>query len=227
MQQDEDLTKLLPRFEPVEWCYDGLGGGIIKWTMEAGSKTDHPSVLAFVVGTDGKAFSLLDNGQQYNAGGFVKWAKTQADAYEKAHPSTRMPFQRADVKVRGEDTERKATCDALDAAREAKKPILLYFGRGHFEAEDKRGKKENKAARKFEKSVLNSKKAAKQADGFVLLRFDLYDEAHAVLGAQLKVPCAPSLLLWMPGDDAPSLLDKKITAGGLAMKLKKAKAPVK
>lgn len=193
--------------------------------MDQGSKSDHPSILAFVVGTDGKAFSLLDNGQQYSASSFVKWATEQANAYEKAHPSTRMAFVRGDVDVRGEDADRKATCDAIDEAREAKKPMLLYFGRGHFEAKDKTGKKENKAARKFEKRVLNNKKAAAQAEGFVMLRFDLFDEDHAVLAKQLEVSSAPKLLLWMPADEKPTALDKKITGGGLAAKLKKAKLP--
>lgn len=193
--------------------------------MEQGSKSDHPSVLAFVVGTDGKAFSLLDSGQQYQAGAFVKWAAEQANAYEKAHPSTRMPFARGSVDVRGEGTDRKASSDEIDEAREARKPMLLYFGRGHFDPKDKTGKKEAKAARKFEKAVLNAKKAAAEADGFELLRFDLYDEDHAVLARQFEVTRAPTLLMWMPGDEQPAALGKKITGGGLAAKLKKAKAP--
>ena len=51
--------------------------------MDAGSKKsggepqDHPSLLAYVVGRDGKAFSLLSNGQQYQASSLAKWAVEQ------------------------------------------------------------------------------------------------------------------------------------------------------
>ena len=53
MQRDEAVAKLLPRFECVEWHYDGLNGKIIPWTMEHGNESHDPSVLAFVVAADG------------------------------------------------------------------------------------------------------------------------------------------------------------------------------
>ena len=49
--------KVLSRFEPVEWLYDGLKGKIIPWTKEHGGKSDDPSIQAFVVGMDGKVFA--------------------------------------------------------------------------------------------------------------------------------------------------------------------------
>ena len=219
--------------EPVEWCYDGLGGSIIQWTMDHGSKKrdgkpqDHPSLLALIVGVDGKPFSLLSDGGQYQAGSLVKWATEQLDAYEKAHPTTRIPLHRAKVSVRGEGTDKQATCAELDEALEAKKPVLAYFGRGHFDPKDKPAKKEAKRARSFEKGTLNSKTAAKQIAGWVLLRFDMADEDHAVLAASYGVTEAPMLLLFEPGAEKPRLLDRKTTGHSLAGLFKKHKAEAK
>lgn len=211
----------------MEWCYDGLGGKIIEWTMENGSPKDHPSLLAFIVGRDGKVFSLLDNGQQYQASSLSKWAEEQANAYEKKHPTTRMPFARGSVRIRREGTDTKASSDEVDEAREKKQPILLYFGRGYHAPKDKVGKREVKRARKFEKGALNSKKSAAQAKGWVLLRFDLADEEHAAFAKQHGVTEAPTLMMWTPAGEKPVTLDRKITTGSLVMKMKKALEPAK
>jgi len=217
----------------VEWCYDGLGGKIIDWTMEHGSKKqdgspqDHPSLLAFVVGRDGEPFALLSNNQQYQAGSLSKWALTQLDAYERAHPSTRLPFAPGAATIDGDGTDAKASCSALDEAREAHKPILLYFGRGHFDPKDKQAKKENKQARKFEKGTLNSKTAAKEVEGWVLLRYDMSDEADAQLAAQLGVQAAPELLLWPADAEQPTALGRKVSGHSLAAQLKKNKPGAK
>nr|MDJ0523398.1 hypothetical protein [Planctomycetota bacterium] len=209
-----------------EWCYDGLGGSIIKWTMDHGSKKadgkpqDHPSLLAIICGRDGNFFSLLSNGQQYQAGSLMKWANEQLDAYEKQFPSTRMPFVPGKVEVDGEGTEAKASSPEIDAARKAKKPLLIYFGRGYFDPKDKKAKKENKLARKFEKGTLNSKTAAKEVEGWVLLRFDLSNADHAKLATQLGVTAAPDLLMWLPADDNPTVLGRKASGGKVAYHLK-------
>ncbi len=223
---------MLTRVEPVELCYNGLGGSIIKWTMDHGSKKrdgktpqDHPSLLAFIVGRDGKPFSILSDGGQYQAGSLSKWANEQLDAYEKLHPSTRLPFQRAKVTVTGEGTDKKARSALLTEALATKKPVLLYFGRGSFGPKDKVAKKQNKRARKFEKGTLNSKTAAKVADGWVLLRFDLADEDHATLAASYGVTDAPSLLLFEPGVEKPRALDHKTSGNVLTGILKKHKTP--
>lgn len=133
----------------------------------------------------------------------------------------------ARVDIEHEGTDRRATCDALDKAREAKKAVLLYFGRGYFDPKDKTGKKENKRARKFEKVVLNSKSAAKQIDGFVLLRFDLADADHATFAAAHGVTEAPTMLLFAPGAEKPQLLDRKTTGSRLTDLLKRTKTPAK
>ena len=212
--------------EPVELCYDGLGGSIIKWLMDNGSKKrdgtpeDHPSLLALIVGRDGEVFSLLSNGQQYQAGSLIKWADAQLAEYEKQHPSTRMPFVSGKVTVDGEGTDAKATCEEIDAARKAKKPMLLYFGRGSFAPKDKQAKKQNKLARKFEKGTLNSKAAAKEVEGWVLLRFDLANEEHAKLAAQFGVSAAPDLLMWLPAAEKPTVLGRTATGGKVAYHLK-------
>jgi len=198
--------------------------------MDHGSKKqdgrpqDHPSLLALVVGRDGEPFALLSNNQQYQAGSLAKWALEQLNLYERAHPSTRLPFVPAHVDLEGEGTDEKAVCGEIDAAREAGRPILLYFGRSHFEPKDKTAKKENKRARKFEKGTLNSKTAAKEIDGWVMLRFDLSDEEHAKLARQFGVEAAPDLLMWVPGAEAPSVLGRKVSGQSLAGKLKKHKA---
>ena len=49
MQGDADVAKILSRYEPVEWKYDGLKGKIVAWTLENGGTSHDPSVLAFVV----------------------------------------------------------------------------------------------------------------------------------------------------------------------------------
>jgi len=213
-------VKVLPRFEPVEQHYDGLNGKIIKWTLENGNTNHDPSILAFVVGRDGKVFSSLMNGPQYQAASFSKWALEQADAYEKEHPSTAMPFLPGHVAVEGEGTDAKVTCDEIEKAREAGQPLLLYFGRGSFDADDKKARKENALARKFEKGTLDSKTAAKECAGWMLLRFDLANGEHARLASTLGVEAAPDLLLWLPADEKPTVLGRTASGGKLAYHLK-------
>lgn len=233
MQATDKLDKLLTRVEPVEWCYDGLGGKIIDWTMDHGSKKrdgkpqDHPSLLAFIVGRDGKPFALLSDGRQYQAGSLVKWAEEQLDAYERQFPSTRLAFLRSKVAVRGKGDDAKAVCAAFTEARDAKQPVALYFGRAHAPADDKALRKEVKRARKFEKGVLNSKTAEKQATGWTLLRFDLSDETHALFAKAHGVTTAPSILVFLPGADKPTVLDHKATGHALARHLKTGKLAAK
>jgi hypothetical protein len=189
-----------------------------------GSPQEHPSLLAFLVGRDGEPFSLLSNNQQYQAGSLSKWALEQLDLYERAHPSTRLPFLPGKVEIEGEGTAAKATCPDLLAAHEAGRPVMLYFGRGHFDPADKTGKKENKLARKFEKGTLNSKVAEKETEGWTLLRFDLSDEDQRVFATGLGVKAAPDLLLWLPGAEAPEALGRQTSGHRLAALLKKHKA---
>lgn len=221
MQSDEDLQKVLPRFEAVEQHYDGLNGKIIEWTLEHGNTNHDPSILAFVVGADGEVFASLMDGKQYQASAFTKWAEEQADAYEKLHPATRLPFVRGKVTVLGEGDEAEASCAALDEAREEGRPVLLYFGRGRFDEGDKDARREVKAARKFEGKTLDSKSAEKYAEGWVMLRFDLADEDHARLAEQFGVEEAPTLVLLPAGAEEPELLGSRTSAGALGSALRR------
>ena len=211
------MKALLERFEKVEWVYDGLNGKIIPWTSEHGNKSHDPSVQAFVLKPDGEVLSRAPNAQVYQPGSFVKWAKAQVDDYEKRFPLTRVPFVRSDVTEQGDGVR----CAALDEAREAKKPVLLYFGRGERSGQAKKLRGEVKAARKFEKGTLGSKKAAEAAAGFVLIRFDLGEPHHATLANTFGVEKAPALVLIEPGAEAPELLKAKISGASLAYRLKK------
>lgn len=217
---------MLHRVEPVEWCYDGLGGSIIKWTMDNGSKKadgkpqDHPSLLALLVGVDGEVESLLSNNQQYNVGGLTKWLDTTVRAYEKAHPRTRLPFVLADVQLRGRGPEAVATCRDAESAHEAGQPVLIFVGRERFGEKDKAAKKEYKKARSFQKKVLDAKSVEKQKAGWAFLRLDLSDESHAALASSWGISAAPGLLAWLPSEDAPKDLGPRINAFGLAKLLK-------
>jgi hypothetical protein len=190
-------------------------------SKKAGKPNDHPSLLAFLVGRDGKPFAILSNQQQYQAGSLSKWALEQLGLYEREHPRTRLPFVPAKVEVDGEGTDLQASCEECATAHEAGLPIMLYFGRGHFDPKDKKAKKQNKLARKFEKGTLNSKTAQKAAKGWTLLRFDLSDPDHAAYATKLGVKAAPDLLLWLPGAEKPEVLGRQTSGHRLASLFKK------
>lgn len=217
---------MLHRVEPVEWCYDGLGGSIIKWTMDNGSTKadgkpqDHPSLLALLVGVDGEVESLLSNNQQYNVGGLTKWLDGQLKAYEKAHPRTRLPFVLADVQLRGTGPEAKASCSDAERAHDAGQPVLIFVGRERFGEKDKAAKKEYKKARSFQKKVLDAKSVEKQKAGWTFLRLDLADDGHKTLAASWGITAAPGLLAWLPGEEAPKDLGPRVNAFALAKLLK-------
>jgi len=205
----------------VEWCYDGLGGRVIEWTHENGSSEKDPSVLAYVVGRDGKVFAGLHNGQQVQAHSLVKWARAQLEAYEKAHPSTRLPFRTGHVTRKVSGAGDAVVCAELEAARQAGQPILLYFGRSGLEPNDKAARKQARLSRSFEKGALNSKGAAKQAAGWALIRLDLADPLHRALAEILGVKAAPELLMWLPGQERGRLLGHALSGSALALQLKK------
>ncbi len=211
MQPHEKVAKLLPRVEPVEQLYDGLNGKVIKWTLENGNKSHDPSCLAFLVGRDGKVVSKCPS--PYSASSFTKWLGEEVVKYEKSHPRTRVPF----VPPTMED----GRCVEFDEAQQERKPILLYVGRET--AGDKKAKKQIKVCRKFEKGTLSSKKAAAEAKGWVLLRFDIADKRHAEFLKQFGVKTAPALLMFAPGAEKPTDLGTKVKGPNLAYHLKKAK----
>ncbi len=207
----------LKRFEIVEWLYDGLNGKIIPWTLENGGTSHDPSAQAFVLHGDGTVLARAPGGHLSQKSQFAKWLGEQADAYEKKYPPTRVPLIRADVVKDGEGVR----CAALDEARAASRPVLLYFGRSERDDLDRKLRAEVKAARKFEKGALDSKKAAEAAEGWTLLRFDLGDEAAAALAETWQVARAPALVLWPVGGEAPVVLPPRLTGASLAYQLKK------
>jgi len=219
---DDDVQKAFDRFEAVEWLYDGLGGKVIKWSKANGNDHDDPSVLVWVADTDGNVIEKSDNA--YQPSGFRKWLEEQADAYEREHPTTRVPFVRASVEAgveaTGEGDERVATCPELDEARENGSPVLVYVGRSAKPDDDRKSKTAVKASQKFEKGTLSAKSAAEAVDGVVLLRLDVSDEDHALLAKSLGVEKVPTLLLFTPGEESPEDLGGRISGASLAHKLK-------
>ena len=213
MQTDEKLAKMLPRFEAVEWLYDGLKGKIIPWTLENGGKSHDPSAQAFLVARDGSVFDRCPDGRVYSGSSFTKWLAEQAKAYDRKYPRTRVPLQMVDV-VDGE-------CEAFATARAEKRPILLYVGREETADDDKAARKQVKAARKFERGTLSSKKAAEAAKGWTLLRLNIADKAHAELLKSFGVVQAPALLVFEPGAEKPTDLGTKLKGPNLAYHLKK------
>ena len=220
MQVDEGVAKLYPRFEIVEQLYDGLGGKIIPWTKEHGGTSDDPSAQVLVVGADGEVVARAPDQTAYQGKALAKWLEETLAAYEREHPRTALPLVRADVTGEGEGARRQVACAALDAARAEGRPALLYFGRDAAPKEEKKLAKEVAAARKFEGKSLDSKAAAEAAEGFLLLRFDLGNEDHARLAADLGVTEAPTVLLVVPGEEAPVALGAP-DAGKLRYHLKK------
>lgn len=219
MAGSDEVKEQLRRYEIVEWWYDGLNGKIIPWTTEHGNTSHDPSVQAFVLKADGAVLARAPNGQVYQPGSFSKWIQSQADDYDKKYPATRVPFLRSEVVA--EDGGTDVRCPALDEAREADRPVLAYFGRDEREGQERKVRAEVKAARKFEKSTLDSKKAAEAAAGWTLLRFDLGEEAHARLAAALGVEKAPALVLFTPGAEHGEVLKSRLTGASLAYILKK------
>jgi NADH dehydrogenase/NADH:ubiquinone oxidoreductase subunit G len=204
----------------VEWWYDGLKGKIIPWTLENGGKSHDPSILAFVVDFEGKVVSKIDTNKAYQPKAFADWLKEQADQWERDHPRTRIPFMPAEVTLEGEGTDTTPVCAALDEAREAKKSVVIYVGNEADKTAPKKDRAEAAKARKFEKKTLNSKKAAKAAEGWVLLRLDRSKKAHRALADGLGVKEAPSLVLIVDGKE-PLVLKGTTSGSALAYKLEK------
>lgn len=219
--RDADVLKQLPRFEQVEWHYDGLGGKVIPWTRQHGGTSEDPAVQVFVVAPDSGDVTRAARETAYAPSQFAKWLKEQADAYEKAHPVTKIAFAPAEITVQGEGDERKATCAALDEARAANRPVLLYVSRSDRADADKPAKAQAAASRKLEKAALDSGDAAKALEGWTLLRLDLADADHAAFAKALGADKAPALLAIVPGEEKPQTLDTSLAGDALAFRIRK------
>lgn len=219
------MAALLERVEPVEWLYDGLNGKIIPWTKAHGGTSDDPSDQAFLVGRDGTVLARCPGGQVHAASSFASWLKEQLATYEREHPRTRLPFVPADIEVDTVSGAKTHRCKAYDAALSAGRPVLVYVGRERVEDGDKPGKAELTAARKLERTTLDSKTAAEAAAGWTLLRLDLSQEADRAYALGLGVRAAPALVVALPapGGGLPQtqLLPKDTTGAALAAVLKK------
>jgi hypothetical protein len=205
----------------VEWLYDGLNGKVIPWTKEHGGTSDDPAVQVFVVVAGGSRVTRAPRDSAYTPGTFAKWLKEEADAFEKTHPATRIPFVAAEVTVRTEGATKIWSCTATDDARTGKRPVFLYVGRGDLDAADKAEKVQAAASRKLEKGLLDSETVAKALDGWTLVKLDVADPDQLGYAKSLGVEKAPALVLIVPGEEKPQILDVSITPDSLAFKLKK------
>lgn len=209
------------RFERVEWIYDGLNGKIIPWTKANGGTSDDPSVLVFVVGHDGKVIEKAPDGESHQPRAFAQFLKRHADAWERTHPRMKVPFLPAEITAVGEGAARTVTCRALEDAKAEKAPAAVYVGRKGLAADDAKAKAEAAACRKFEKESLSSAEAARAAEGWALVVLDRSDPDQAILAKSLGVESAPTVVLVVPGETKPVLLEKTISGGGLALQFKK------
>ncbi|MEE8105364.1 MAG: hypothetical protein V3T86_07505 [Planctomycetota bacterium] len=213
------------RFERVEWIYDGLKGKIIPWTLENGGTSHDPSAQVFVVTRSGLVQARCPNGNVYSGGSLAKWLGEEAKKHEKAFPRFKVPFDPAEVTIEAtDDGAGVATCEALDAALSSGKPVICYFGREPGLKDDKAIKKQLKACRKIEKAAFGSKKAAAEAKGWTLLRFDLSEKSHARLAKYHGVEAAPAVLLFAAGKKEPVDISKRLKGANLAFHLKKGRA---
>ena len=223
MATHDDVLDVLDRYERVEWCYDGLNGKIIPWTKEHGGTSDDPSVQAFVVHVDGSVVARAPDVEVHRAAPFAAWLAEQADAYESLHPRTRLPFVRGELEEPLEEGD-PPRCPAAIRALGEGHPVLLYFGRDPVPEPSRNEKKQIRASQKFERSTLDSKKAAEaaeQVEGLVLLRFDLADERASAYARSMEVEEAPRLVLLHGHADGPEVLKKGISGAALAYQLKK------
>jgi hypothetical protein len=225
--KDADVAKQVPRFEQVEWHYDGLSGKVIPWTRQHGGTSDDPAVQAFVVAPDTGEVARAPRETVYAPSQFAKWLKEQADAFDKSHPATKVPFVAAEVAAVQDGTGTKWSCAAIDEARAAARPVLVCVSRSDRPDADKPAKLQAAASRKMEKTALDSADVAKSLEGWTLLRLDLSDADHAAYAKTLGAEKAPALIAIVPGEEKPQALDTSLAADALAFRIRKLVAPKK
>ncbi len=219
VQKNDRVLAAAARYECVEWLYDGLGGKVIAWTKEHGNRNDDPSVLAWVADASGAV--IAQAGEAYAPDAFAKWLDEQADAYERTHPQTRVPFAPAELVGEGEGAERSVRCPAVDAAREEGRLVLVYLGRSERAGDDKAAKAEAAAARKLEKGLLASQSAADSVAGALLVRLDAGDADALRYARALGARSVPALLVIAPGAESAEDLGVKLSAQSFAYRMKK------
>ena len=169
-----------------------------------------------MVARDGQVLSKCSN--PYAGASFAKWMKDEVDKYERTHPRTVVPLVMAELVP---DDHNGYTCPAFDAARESKKPVLFYIGRDARPEDNRKIKKQVKAARRLEKAAFSSKKAAAAAKGWILLRLNLGEKEHAIFAKSLGIDAAPAVLMYLPDNKEPVDLGTRIRGANLVFHFKK------
>jgi hypothetical protein len=221
VQANETVKPIAARFERVEWLYGKLNGPVIPWTKAHGGTSDDPKVQVFVVEHDGRVVARASDADIYEPKPFALFLRDQADAWDRTHPHTRVPFRPVMVIGEGTGAARKLSCPALDEAKETKTPAAVYVWRRGVEGEDAKGKAEGDGCRRFEKDSLGSAEAAKAAEGWALFVLDRADADQAEFAKALGVEAAPGIVLVVPGEPKPVLLDKGISGSNLAYQFRK------
>ena len=170
-----------------------------------------------MVARDGQVLSKCSN--PYAGSSFAKWMKEEVDKYERTHPRTVVPLVMAELAT--DDEGRSYSCPAFDAAREARKPVLLYVGRDARPTDSRKVKKQVKAARRLEKAAFGSKKAAAAAKGWILLRLNLGEKEHAVYAESLGIKAAPAVFMFLPDNKEPVDLGTRLKGANLEFHFKK------
>ncbi len=205
----------------MEWLYDGLKGKVIPWTKQSGGTSDDPSVQAFVVGPDGRVVERCADDESGQPKSFAAWLRRQADAWERSHFRTRIPFVPAKVVPRVNGMVLDPSCAVLEEAIAKKRPVALYVGREEREGDDAKAKAETAACRRFEAGPLGSEEAARASAGWVLLRLDRADLLHAHIARAYTSETAPAVVLLVPNLPKPTVLDRQASGSSLAYLLKK------
>ena len=231
VRTDEKFLAAARKFESVEWIYDGLDGKVIPWTLANGGTSRDPSAQAFVLSRTGSVIARCPTEKTYLPSAIADWLDTEAANYERDHPTTAVPLKWAEVSVTQTGTTKTATCEALDTAVAAGRPVLIYVGRDlvtdasrddKLTKEDRARRTEGAQARDFERRVLDAKSVADAAGAWTLLRLDLADDAHAALAQNYGVEHAPAVVLIVPGEAKPSVVAKTISVADFAFRLRKA-----
>jgi hypothetical protein len=226
VQKDVGFREAAARFERVEWLYGSLSGKVIPWTRRNGGTSDNPTLQVFVADPEGKVIARAPDADALEAKPLVEFLRVQFDAWERTHVGSKIPFEPAEVEGTGEGAARTVACRALDDARTEKRPAAVYVWRKGTDDGDAKAKAEVAACRKFARESLRGADAVKAAEGWTLLFLDLSEPDQALLAKSLGAEAAPQVILLVPGEEKPLLLDRAISGGGLAHHFRK-HAPAK
>jgi len=123
---DPTFQKAVAPFVPVQAYYDGLNGGIIKWTLAHGNDNTDPSVLAWILDPNGEVIAQAPHSVVYRAASFAKWLDEHAGAsFPLVDPSQFTACKKEALAIAGRrklgatlQTLRPWAEDATDGARQ-------------------------------------------------------------------------------------------------------------